>query len=287
MNTTCAISHLCARSPPPNFSIRSNKFEKVERDNLLLFVITIWQYSHVKLTRNPQDYYPCYFSIFSLAKQIRETNSFQPSSPIRSGIFQDIVSPFNLPGYYFLENQPDLKERNSIVYQYVLSRLSSRAHWKPSYTQLKYEDSWTNSFIFLPRLLSIEPGIIADRNHRERERDRYSCIFEFAACFESLNDRARFHTRPRLKMRAKYPSTCDSLNARTPENVTLQRVLLSWLRGRLVRSSLARLIPPRQPRTHVRRRRGNERTVILAALWKNYFPLERHWGGGRGEEYSG
>lgn len=83
-------------------------------------------------------------------------------------------------------------------------------------------------------------------------------------------------------MRAKYPSTCDSLNARTPENVTLQRVLLSWLRGRLVRSSLARLIPPRQPRTHVRRRRGNERTVILAALWKNYFPLERHWGGGGG-----
>lgn len=176
MNATCAISHLCARSPPPNFSIRSNKFEKVERDNLLLFVITIWQSSHVKLTRNPQDYYPCYFSIFSLAKQIRETNSFQPSSPIRSGIFQDIVSPFNLPAYYFLENQPDLKERNSIVYQYVLSRLSSRAHWKPSYTQLKYEDSWTNSFIFLPRLLSIEPGIIADRNHRERERQVFMYI---------------------------------------------------------------------------------------------------------------
>lgn len=51
-----------------------------------------------------------------------------------------------------------------------------------------------NSFIFLPRLLSIEPGagITADRNHRERERerDRYSCIF-VRACFESLNDRGR------------------------------------------------------------------------------------------------
>lgn len=54
-----------------------------------------------------------------------------------------------------------------------------------------------NSFIFLPRLLSIEPGagITADRNHRERERERETGIrvysFELAACFESLNDRGR------------------------------------------------------------------------------------------------
>lgn len=52
-----------------------------------------------------------------------------------------------------------------------------------------------NSFIFLPRLLSIEPGagITADRNHKEREKEIgirvYS--FELAACFESLNDRGR------------------------------------------------------------------------------------------------
>lgn len=49
-----------------------------------------------------------------------------------------------------------------------------------------------NSFIFLPRLLSIEPssGIIADRDHRERERESgiHVYSFELAACFKSLND---------------------------------------------------------------------------------------------------
>lgn len=36
-----------------------------------------------------------------------------------------------------------------------------------------------NSFIFLPRLLSIEPGagITADRNHRERERERQVFVY--------------------------------------------------------------------------------------------------------------
>lgn len=139
-----------------------------------------------------------------------------------------------------------------------------------------------NSFIFLPRLLSIEPGITADRNHRESERDRYSCIFVRACRVFRISEwsrpamPARFHTRPRWKMRAKYPSTwlrtpnaTRSMHERPRMSRYSEFYYLDCERGRLVRSSLARLIPPRQPRTY-------ENGYFSRPLEKLLPPLEPH-----------
>lgn len=87
---------------------------------------------------------------------------------------------------------------------------------------------------------------------------------------------ARFHTRPRWKMRAKYPSTwlrtpnaTRSMHERPRMSRYSEFYYLDCERGRLVRSSLARLIPPRQPRTY-------ENGYFSRPLEKLLPPLEPH-----------
>lgn len=81
-------------------------------------------------------------------------------------------------------------------------------------------------------------------------------------------------------MRAKYPSTwlrtpnaTRSMHERPRMSRYSEFYYLDCERGRLVRSSLARLIPPRQPRTYERER---ENGYFSRPLEKLLPPLEPH-----------
>lgn len=157
-----------------------------------------------------------------------------------------------------------------------------------------------NSFIFLPRLLSIEPGsgIIADRNHRERERKRqvYSCIFVRACRVFRISEWSRpampagprysIYSAPiknesKISLPPSLPPTLALANARSMHERPricheLQRVLLSWLRAR----SPCQEQPCKADTTSSTSYEG---TVILELpSGKITFspPLERHGGGG-------
>lgn len=147
-----------------------------------------------------------------------------------------------------------------------------------------------NSFIFLPCLLSIEPGsgIIADRNHRERERKRqvYSCIFVRACRVFRISEWSRpampagprysIYSAPiknesKISLPPSLPPSHSgsgqrSFNARTAENMSRVTASFTILTASEVALSGAAL----QGWYHlVNLVRGNG--YFRAALWKNYF----------------
>lgn len=145
-----------------------------------------------------------------------------------------------------------------------------------------------NSFIFLPRLLSIEPGsgIIADRNHRERERKRqvYSCIFVRACRVFRISE----WSRPAMPAGPRY--SIYSAPIKNESKISLPPSLPLWLWPTLVQcmrtaenmsrvtasftiltaSEVALSGAALQGWYHlVNLVRGNG--YFRAALWKNYF----------------